>query len=323
MRNLLRVGIAFLATGVVALPQEKPTVAVIDFDYATVQSGVAAMLGTQLDAGKGIADLVVDKLVKSGKWRVIERKAIDKILSEQNFSNTDRADPSSAAKIGRLVGADAIVMGSITQFGRDDRQTNVGSDVISGRLSKFGIGGVGRKNSKAVVGLSARLVSVNTGEILSVASGKGESTRTGTSLVGGGGSAAAAASAGLDMTSSNFSETVLGEAVHSASDHLIGELLTASSRIAGKQVKVNALVADVSGNTLIINSGTRGGVKVGDKLAVKRVGREIRDPASGKVIRRIEESVGEITITEADEASAVGKFNGSGEVKVGDTVQNL
>lgn len=322
MRIQSALATALLMTGSLAFAQQKRSVAVMDFDYATVQSGVAAIFGSNQDVGKGLADLIVEKLVKAGTYRVIERKAIQKILAEQNFSNSDRVDPNSAAKIGRLLGADAIIMGSITQFGRDDKQTKVGGDVIGGRLSKYGIGGVGRKNSKAVVGLTARMVSVDTGEILGVAAGKGESTRSGTSLLGGGGSVGAAANAAVDMTSSNFADTVLGEAVTAASAQLVNELNSAAARIPTKEVNVEGLVADVSGNSLVINVGTRGGVKVGDKLSVKRVGREIRDPATGKVIRRVEENIGEITITEADEASAVGKFSGAGAVKVGDAVRN-
>lgn len=322
MRTVSAFTLSLLLTGGLAFAQEKRSVAVLDFDYATVQSGVAAIFGANQDIGKGIADLMVEKLVKSGTYRVIERKAIQKILAEQNFSNSDRVDPNSAAKIGRLLGVDAIVMGSITQFGRDDKTTNVGGEVIGGRLSRYGIGGFGRKNSKAVVGLTARMVSVDTGEILNVANGKGESTRSGTSLLGSGGSAAAAAGAALDMTSSNFANTVLGEAVTAATGMLTNELNAGATRIPTKQVNIEALVADVSGETIIINVGTRGGVKVGSVLQVRRVGREIRDPATGKVIRRVEENLGELTITEADESSAVGKYNGAGTVKVGDAVRN-
>ena len=47
-------------------------------------------------------------------------------------------------------------MGSITQFGRDDKKTNVGGSVFGGQLSKYGLGGVGASKAKAVVGLSAR-----------------------------------------------------------------------------------------------------------------------------------------------------------------------
>lgn len=301
---------------------QKKSVAILNFDYSTVQSGVAAIFGTNQDIGKGVADLLVEKLVKSGQYRVIERKAIDKIVAEQNFSNSDRADSTTAAKIGRLIGADAIVMGSITQFGRDDKKTNVGGSVFGSQMSKYGLGGVGASKAKAVVGLSARLVSVNTGEILAVASGVGESTRTGTSLIGSGGGAGAAAAGLVDMTSTNFANTVLGEAVNAATQKLATELDGNAARLPTTVVAVNGLVADVSGSTLVLNVGSRAGVKVGDKLKISRVGREIRDPASGKVIRRVEEALGEVTISEVDESSAVGTFSGAGAVKVGDAVKN-
>src|SRR4051794_13953951 len=92
--------------------QHKKRIAVMNFDYATVQSYVSSIFGTNQDVGAGIADLLVDKLVSDGAYSVIERKALDKILAEQNFSNSDRADPNSAAKIGRILGVDAIVVGS-------------------------------------------------------------------------------------------------------------------------------------------------------------------------------------------------------------------
>ena len=85
--------------------QPKRKVAVMNFDYATVQGNVAAIFGTNQDVGKGIADLLVDRFVKDATFRVIERKELDKILAEQNFSNSDRADASSAAKLGRVLGA--------------------------------------------------------------------------------------------------------------------------------------------------------------------------------------------------------------------------
>ena len=79
-----------------------------------------------MDVGKGIADMLVDRLVNDGTYSVIERKMLDKLIAEQNFSNSDRADPSSAARIGKLLGVNAIIVGSITQFGRDDKNTKIG-----------------------------------------------------------------------------------------------------------------------------------------------------------------------------------------------------
>jgi len=39
-------------------------------------------------------------------YSVIERKALDKIIAEQNFSDSDRANPDTAAKIGQLLVSD-------------------------------------------------------------------------------------------------------------------------------------------------------------------------------------------------------------------------
>jgi hypothetical protein len=138
-----------------------------------------------------------------------------------------------------------------------------------------------------------------------------------------GGSNAAMAGGVLDMRSSNFANTVLGEAVHSAVGGLATQLEAKASSLPTKTVVIDGLVADATGDTVVINVGTKAGLKVGDKLAVGRLNREVRDPTSGRVIRRIEDKVGEIVITEADELSAVGKFTGPQQAKVGDSVKSI
>ncbi|MBI4479830.1 MAG: curli production assembly protein CsgG [Acidobacteria bacterium] len=322
MTRFLRILVILAVFASTAAAQQKKRVAVFDFDFSTVQTNSAAVFGTNVDIGKGISDLIVESLVKSGTYSVIERKAIEKILAEQNFSNSDRADASSAAKIGKILGVDAIIIGSITQFGNDDKATNVGGGALGGVTGRFGIGGVSRRESKAVVNLSARMVSTDTAEILGVAAGKAESKRSGTSLLGAGGSSAGAGGAGVDMSSSNFAQTIIGEAVIGAVAALSTELDGNADKIVAKAIVVDGLVADATDNELVLNIGTKGGVKVGDKLAVKRVTREVKDPATGKVIRRIEDSLGTVTITEADEGSSVGTYTGSSPAKVGDRVVN-
>lgn len=301
-------------------PVQKKRVAVFNFDYGTVRSGVAAIFGTDVDVGNGISDMLVEELVKGGQYSVIERKALDKLLAEQNFSNSDRADPATAARIGRLLGVDAIIVGSITQFGRDDRQVGLGG--FGRSLGRYGLGGTSVRSAKAVVAVTARLVNVETGEILAVATGNGESRRSGTSLLGAGGSGSAAGGGVMDMRSTNFANTILGEATRHAVEQLAEQLNANASRIEVRVRPVEGLVADVSGNTLVINIGTRAGVRPGMTLTVRRVGREIKDPATGRVIRRVEQTLGTLTITEADEESAVGTYTGSVLPKVGDTVKN-
>ena len=307
--------------------QQKKRVAVMNFEYATVESSVAALFGTNQDIGKGIADILVDKLVNDGAYSVIERKQLDKILAEQNFSNSDRADPASAAKIARILGVDAIIVGSITQFGRDDKSTAVGGGAASSALGRFGIGGVKTSKSTAVCTITARMINTSTAEILASVQGHGEETRNGTGILGAGGGGGGAGGGALDMKSSNFGATILGAAVDKATtdvahglDQRAASLPTAPTVV----IPVEGLVADVSPDgTLIINVGSKGGVKVGDTLAINRKVREVRDPSSGKILRSVVDPVGTLKVTEVDESSAVGKFSGAGAAKVGDTVSNV
>jgi hypothetical protein len=85
-------------------------------------------------------------------------------------------------------------------------------------------------------------------------------------------------------------------------------------------VTIDGLVADVDGTHLILNVGTVNGVKIGDTLKISQIGREIKDPATGKVLRRIDSDLGMVTITQADTSSSEGNYSGQPGVKVGDHV---
>jgi curli biogenesis system outer membrane secretion channel CsgG len=299
----------------------KKRVAVMDFDYATVHGGVSAMFGQDVDIGKGISDLLVTNLVKDGSYSVIERKALDKILSEQNFSNSDRANPTSAAKIGKLLGVDAIIVGSITTFGNDTKNQNIGGN--GGNWGGYGIGGIGRKKSKAVVALTARIVDIDTGEILAVAEGKGESQRTSTSLLGGGGNWHGAGAGNVDMGSSDFQNTIIGEATKDAVDKMTADVIAGKDKLQTRTIVVAGLVAAVDGGQIVLNVGAKAGVKVGDQLNVERVTKEIKDPTSGQVIRRLSTPVGVVKVTDVDDVSSVCTSVSGAGFKVGDAVKTI
>lgn len=317
------VGMLFLTLTVTsgAWAQDKKLVAVLDFDYGTVRTAVQAYFGSDQDVGKGISLLLEQKLVQDGKYRVIDRNSMDKILKEQNFSNSDRVDPTSAAKIGRILGVSAIITGSITQFGRDDKHIGTGGGGYG--LGRFGLGGIGKNESKAVVNVTAKIIDINTAEILAVATGSGESKRGGFSAGGGGGGWTGGGGGQVDMGSSNFANSILGEAVNGAVANLGQQLDDKADSLPTVKVVVAGLVADVTGNTLIINVGTKAGLKVGDHLGVFHKGKEIRDPATGKVLKTLETRLGDVTITEADEASATGTFSGPTPPQVGDAVHTV
>jgi len=157
----LTVGMALLmAVPMGARQSARPTVALLDFDFGTIEHW---WQGNQ-DIGKGIADLIVDALVDDGSFRIFERKKLDAVLGEQNFNASDRVDPTAkAAKIGKAVGVKYLIFGSITKFGTENNSKSVGGGGIGG---KFGLGKVGTSSGKANVAITARMIDTSTGEVM-------------------------------------------------------------------------------------------------------------------------------------------------------------
>jgi curli biogenesis system outer membrane secretion channel CsgG len=304
----------------IAQAQNRPRVAVLDFDYATVQTTSAAIFGTNIDVGKGITDLLITNLVKDGSFSVIERQAIDKLLAEQNFANSDRADPSTAARIGKMAGVHYIVIGAITEFGNETKKTNLGG--MGGNWHGFGAGGVGHSNSKANVAINARIVNVETGEIVAVAEGSGQSSRSSTSLLGGGGNWHGFGAGKADFGSSDFQQTIIGEATKAAVEKLTADLVANSSKVSAAPIQIDGMVASVDNGQVVLNVGAKAGIKVGDQLEVLRVGKEIKDPVSGQVIRRLTTTIGVVRATDVDDVSAVCTVVSGTGFKTGDHIRN-
>lgn len=284
--------------------KEKPRIAVLDFDHSSVASN---WFWWWEKSAKGVSDMLVNKLVESANFRVIERSKLDAILAEQNLGASGRVDVSTAAQIGRILGVDAVVVGSVTEF-------NVERGGGGLRLSGIRVGG---KKTKANVKLNVRLVDTSTGEILMTAQADGQSSNTGGSI--------SLSRIGVD-TSSRKEAKLITNAIVKAIDKVAEKISNNSTKLpANSQAApaVKAIVADVSGNTIILNKGKGDGYSQGVKLSVERVTREVKDPLTGKVIRQITQSVGTIEVKEADAKSSVAEITSGRGFKVGDVAKPI
>jgi curli biogenesis system outer membrane secretion channel CsgG len=228
---LLTIAAALLMTAPAAAQTTRPTVAVLSFEYGTVQHWWS---GTW-DIGEGISDMIVDELVNDGSFRVIERKRLDAILaeqnfSEQNFSNSERADPSAKtlAQIGKVLGVKYLVVGSVTKFKTEQSNKSFSG---GGYGSAFGVGSVGTSKGKANVAITVRVIDVTTGEIMASAKGDGTSKRSGFLLGGGGGGGGGAGFGGVSFGSSEFRDTILGEATETAVKATTTKIVAAKTRL--------------------------------------------------------------------------------------------
>ena len=201
-----------------------PLIALVDFDFAAVHEWWAA----ELELGRGVADLIADGLINDGTYRVLERRFIGSVLAEKNLAGGQPpGDPSAAglAPVGKLLGAQYLIVGSVTKFGLE-KQTKGGLGAFFG-----GGGGIGQEKGKGTVSIAARVVEVSTGEVVASVKVDGISTRTGLLLAGAG----PGGFAGFGMGSSKFRETVLGEATEVAVKQAVERLVALKPRLMRQQ----------------------------------------------------------------------------------------
>ena len=205
------VAVAGMASSAQAQASKRPLIAVMDFDYGTVDNWWG-----QYDIGKGMADQVVNALVEDGSFRVIERKKLDTVLAEQDFAASDRADPSAAklAKMGKVLGVKYILAGSITKFSTEKR---------GGGFAVKGIG-LGGSKAKSQVALTARVIDATTGEILVSAKGLGESNK-------GGGFDFAKSGFAVGTNSEEWRNSALGDAQEKACNAFVAALVAKKDRL--------------------------------------------------------------------------------------------
>jgi curli biogenesis system outer membrane secretion channel CsgG len=310
-----------LACAAIAPAQQKKALSIDPFDYSAVMTAVQSMFGTQVNIGQGIQAMLTQRITTDGKFTVVERRKVNEVLHEQDFDASNRVKRGSGARIGQIKGADLTLMGDIVVFGRDDRR--VGAGAGGGTFGAGAVAGGYKATGKAVVVLDYRIVDVETSEVVASGEARGESKRTsaggGAGFWGGG----AFGGAAINMTSSNFAETIIGEAtmdaVNKLSLDISGKVLQGGA--TSRDLDLDALVADVSGDTITINAGAAAGLQVGQTFTVYHKGKVIKDPSTGEVLDVQTTPLGQLTITMVRDKIAMGNYSGSAKPVVGDVVR--
>lgn len=235
----------------------KRKVAVVDFVNKT-------RYGTRL--GDVASDILVTELGKTGKFILIEREKLKKILEEQSLALSGAVDSNTASKVGRLAGVSAIITGSVSQFGV--KTTSSDYLLTSG------------KKQTAESTVDVRVIDVETGEIIYTDSGKGIAAKKTSAVLGLG-------------KSGGYDETIEGEALRAA---IVKFVINIVERINEKPW--NCKVADVDGSDIYIDAGRESGLRTGSLLTVYKLGKKITSPTTGTVIGRKKEKLAEIKIKE-------------------------
>ncbi|HLZ46490.1 MAG TPA: CsgG/HfaB family protein [Gemmatimonadales bacterium] len=96
----------------------RPGIAVLPFNnggsYGQGKEDFAAL-------ERGIAGMMISELSQNPAARLVERQEVQRLVDEQNLGAQGRVDPQTAAKIGKLVGARYVVLGTFIDFYGDFR----------------------------------------------------------------------------------------------------------------------------------------------------------------------------------------------------------
>jgi len=309
------------ACATVASAQTKKALSIENFDFSTVMTQVQAIFGTQQNIGQGINAMLTTRISQDGKFTVVERRKVNTVMKEQDFAASNRVKQGTGARVGQIRGADLTLMGDIVVFGRDDRK--VGGAVGAIVPGAGGVAGGYKSDNKAVVVLAYRIVDAETSEIVASGEARGESKRTskgfGAAMFTGG----VLAGGAINMASSNFGETIIGEATMDAVNKLSADISNRplNGGAAGRELDLDARVADVSGASITINAGAAAGLQAGQTFTIYHKGKEIKDPTTGEVLDVQTTPLGKLTITVVRDRIAIGNFAGSGVPVVGDVVR--
>lgn len=200
---------------------------------------------------KQALDILSSKLAASGKFILLEREDLDILVNE--------AGPEM-----NKIGADYIILGSITEFGR---KTEGEQKVFSST-----------KTQTVEAGVSIRLVEASTGLIIYSDEAKGYAETSSKQTLGIGGAA------GYDATLSD-------KAISAALSQLVENII---NKCMDKPWK--SYILSVEDGTYIVSGGASQGLAAGDKFTVLKKGKVVKNPQTGMNVELPGTKLGEVTI---------------------------
>jgi len=218
--------------------------------------------------GKQAVDILSTKLASSNKFILLERQDLDLIENELNLTGNAGL---------QKVGADYLIIGSVTEFGRK----NMGDNNVFSRS----------KTQVVQAGVSIRLVDVSTGEIIYSEEAKGEAETTNKTVLGVG-------------ESTDYDATLSDKAISAAISKLVENVI---NNCMDRPWKSFFLSYDEDG--ILISGGKSQGLKVGDKYDVYEKGKKVKNPQTDMMIELPGKLVGKIIIDVTSGTSPQSEFS--------------
>lgn len=283
----------------------KKVVAVGDFEMEDVSWGT--------DVAMNLGDMLVDKLVNTGKFIVVERDRKRDDMTLSHLAEREQAAKQSGmsrgkgADAGKAAAAQALFVGMISGAGKGSSFGGAGGGWGSGG---YGLGGLGIATNK--VSVIVRWYDTTSLEI----KGSQECTQTQASLtLLGGGVGADSGGGGAGAGGGNFRST-LAKTFSKALDKCVNWIVAKMEKLPWE-----GKVISVKNGQVFLNAGTDAGVKVGDTFNVYNAGEELVDPDSGMSLGVEETVAGQIQVARSQPKFSIATILSGGRFKQGDVVR--
>lgn len=235
-----------------------PTIAILDFENK-------AYFPYRWNLGQGIRDRLVDELVNSRRYTVLNRADIQDVINELEMQSSPEFRKEGRLDKGRLKNVRYLIKGAVTDF------SHVAGGGIRGFVDKFRAGSGGEM---AVVSVTLYVTDVETGEVVVSRSYSGNAWAGKIDF--------SATYKNLSFGASSFYRTPLGEATTDVIKKCVESIGQAIAR-----EKWYPSIIKVVGDTLIFSGGIDRGIKVGTIWAAYEAGEILIDPRTGDELGRL------------------------------------
>jgi len=199
-------------------------------------------------------DVLYSELARGGMFVLYERSALDQLQKEFDLIDSGRINLDTAAEVGRMTGIQAVVVGTITQFG------------IWEEAKDYGV--YKKKVEIAEVTVDVRVVEVTSGRVIYADTGTGRTEREIKTVLGFGDRA-------------TFDETMADKALRAAMSQFIDHLIQQVMDLPWEGYVMDADL-QAGQEVIYINAGRLSGMPMGQKLVVKKVTGKLSDPITGE-----------------------------------------
>src|SRR5574344_1060813 len=204
--------------------------------------------------GKQALDILSAKLAASGKFLLLERSDLASLLEECKKGES----------ISSAVGADYMIIGSITEFGRKN----------TGKNGVF----TSQKTQTVEATVSVRLVDVSTGLIIYSDEAKGSAELTTKTTMGVGGQ-------------SSYDATLSDKAISEAIGQLVENIINKCTNSPWKTYFIS-----YDNDAVLIAGGKSQGIKDGMTFAIMTKGKKVKNPQTGIMINLPGKRIGEVKV---------------------------